>query len=64
MIDQFESLLSHLELNPLDYDINFTKLIRIRNSIYHGKLPKEDVTPYNEQMTILIYDMLLKLMIE
>jgi hypothetical protein len=64
LIDQFESLLSHLELNVLDYNINFTNLIQIRNSIYHGKLPKEDVTPYNEQMTILIYDMLLKLMIE
>ncbi len=64
LIDQFDSLLNHLELNPIGYGINFTNLIKIRNSIYHGKLPKEDVKPYNDQMTILIYDMLLKLMIE
>lgn len=64
LIDQFESLLSHLELNLLGYNIDFTNLIKIRNSIYHGKLPKEDVKSYNEEMTILIYDMLLKLMIK
>lgn len=61
--DQFESLLTYLELDSKSYVIDFTNLIKIRNNIYHGKLPQEDVKPYIEQMTTLIYDMILKMTI-
>ena len=62
LIDQFDSLIVYLDLKPENYDIDFKKLIKIRNNIYHGKLPTEDVIPYNEQMMILVYDMIIKLM--
>lgn len=58
--DQFNSLITYLELNSSNYEIDFIYLIKIRNSIYHGKLPKEDIRPYITQMNILIYDMILK----
>lgn len=61
LIDQFDSLLSYLELDSSDYDIDFVNLIKIRNDIYHGKLPTEDVKPYNKEMKLLIYDMILKM---
>lgn len=59
--DQLDSLISHMNLKPENYDINFTDLIRIRNSIYHGKMPLEDIKPYNKQLKVLIYDILLKM---
>jgi len=62
LIDQFDSLLIYLGLTPEKYKLDFTNLIKIRNNIYHGKLPKEDVKPYNEQMLVLTYDMIIKLM--
>lgn len=58
--DQFNSLINYLELNSSSYEIDFIELIKIRNSIYHGKLPKEDISHYINQMNILIYDMILK----
>lgn len=61
LIDQFESILLHLELDPSDYNIDFTVLIKTRNNIYHGKLPNTDIQPYVEQMTLMVYDMILKL---
>ena len=61
LIDQFNNLLTYLELDVKSYKINFLNLIKIRNEIYHGKIPQEDIRPYIEQMTILIYDMILKM---
>jgi hypothetical protein len=61
LIDQFESLITYLNLNPQDYTIDFRSLIKIRNDIYHGKMPQENVDGYNHQMNILNHDMLIKL---
>ena len=61
LIDQFESLITYLKLNPQDYTIDFRSLIKIRNDIYHGKMPQEDINGYNHQMNILNHDMLIKL---
>lgn len=62
LIDQFDSLVKYLTLDPLAYDLNFTNLIKIRNDIYHGNAPREDVKPYNKNMKLLVYDLILKLM--
>lgn len=59
LIDQFESLISFMTLNPAKYDIDFLILINIRNKIYHGNIPEVNIKPYNEQLKILIYDMVL-----
>lgn len=61
LIDQFESVITYLDLNPQDYSINFQSLIKIRNNIYHGKVPNDSVDDYNNQMNILSHDMLVKL---
>jgi hypothetical protein len=61
LIDQFDSLLFYLKLDSSDYEINFIDLIKTRNDIYHGKLPTENVKPYNIEMKLLIYDMILKM---
>lgn len=61
--DQLDSLLIYLELDPKSYKINFINLINIRNDIYHGKLPKEDIKPYILQMINLAYDMIIKMII-
>ncbi|GAB3840786.1 hypothetical protein [Hymenobacter jeollabukensis] len=61
LIDQFSSLISFLGLDAEDYAIDFQTLIRIRNDIYHGNLPDENIPEYNHHMNSLIYDMLLKL---
>ncbi len=63
LIDQFESILLHLELDPSDYNIEFTTLIKTRNNIYHGKLPNTDIKSYIEQMTLMVYDMIIKLIV-
>nr|WP_319399010.1 hypothetical protein [uncultured Carboxylicivirga sp.] len=62
LIDQFDSLLTYLDIDSTTYDIEFTDLIKIRNNIYHGKLPSEDLKPYIKQMKEIIYDLILKLM--
>lgn len=59
LIDQFESLISFMTLNPAKYEIDFSNLIKIRNKIYHGNIPNENIKPYNEQLKSLIYDMVL-----
>ena len=61
--DQFDNLLTYLELEPESYEIDFINLIIIRNNIYHGKLPEENIKPYITQMTNLVYDMILKMTI-
>ncbi len=61
--DQFDSLLTYLELEPKSYDIDFVNLIKIRNNIYHGKLPEENIKPYIPQMTNLVNDMIFKMII-
>nr|GEZ82056.1 hypothetical protein [Tanacetum cinerariifolium] len=61
LLDQFESVITYLDLSPQDYSINFQKLVNIRNNIYHGKLPSDNIEEYNLQMNILIHDMLIKL---
>jgi hypothetical protein len=59
LIDQFENLISFMTLNPTKYEIDFSTLIKIRNKIYHGNIPDVSIKPYNEQLKILIYDMVL-----
>lgn len=59
LIDQFENLISFMSLNPAKYEINFSTLIKIRNKIYHGNIPDINIAPYNQQLKILIYDMVL-----
>jgi len=61
LIDQFDSLIDYLQLDTAAYNIEFDKLIKIRNDIYHGKEPQYDVRPYNEKLIELIYDLILKL---
>jgi hypothetical protein len=61
LIDQFDSLVSYLGLNPETYGLDFKNLIKIRNEIYHGKKPNEDVLPYNGKMKMLINDLILNL---
>ena len=61
LIDQFDSLVSYLGLNPEIYDLDFKNLIKIRNDIYHGKKPNEDVLSYNGKMKMLINDLILNL---
>lgn len=61
LLDQFNSLLTYLKLAPETYEIDFKKLIQLRNKIYHGQLPTEDIAPYNKQMTVMIYDIILKM---
>jgi len=59
--DQFDSLVTYLGLDPTLYNLDFIKLISIRNDIYHGNSPREDVKPYNDKMRILIDDLILVL---
>jgi hypothetical protein len=61
LIDQFDSLVTYLELDPKLYSLDFISLITIRSNIYHGKAPQEDVKPYNSKMRLLINDLLLRL---
>ena len=61
--DQFDSLLTYLELEPKSYDIDFVNLIKIRNNIYHGKLPEGNIKPHITQMINLVNDMILKMTI-
>ncbi|HET6558027.1 MAG TPA: hypothetical protein VFG54_11980 [Prolixibacteraceae bacterium] len=61
--DQFDSLLTYLELEPKSYDIDFVNLINIRNNIYHGKLPEENIKPHIAQMINILNDMILKMTI-
>jgi hypothetical protein len=61
LIDQFESFISHLDLDPDKYDIKFEELIKIRNQIYHGNIPEVDVSSYNNEMKKLVLDILLKI---
>lgn len=61
--DQFDSLLTYLELEPKSYDIDFVNLVKIRNNIYHGKLPEENIKPHIAQMINLVNDMILKMTI-
>lgn len=61
LIDQFDSLLSYLGLDPLKYDLNYSTLIKIRNEIYHGKPSSTDIKPYNPKMMRIINDMILRL---
>ena len=61
LIDQFDSLVSYLGLNLDAYGIDFKKLIKNRNNIYHGKSPCDDVNLYNKNMKLLINDLILKL---
>ena len=63
LIDQFDSLVGYLGLTPSDYGIDFPVLIKLRNKIYHGDIPKGSVKPYSGKMVILIYDMLIKMMV-
>jgi len=50
-----------LGLNPEIYDLDFKNLIKIRNDIYHGKKPNEDVLSDNGKMKMLINDLILNL---
>jgi hypothetical protein len=59
--EQIDSLLNYLKLNSDAYNIELSNLIKIRNNIYHGKLPEEEINPYVEQMRILVYDLILKM---
>jgi hypothetical protein len=60
--DQFDSLTKYLGIDEQTYDLDFTKLIQIRNNIYHGKQPDEVIKPYNDKMRLLIDDLVLKLL--
>ena len=59
--DQFDSLVTYLNLDPKSYSLDFVSLITIRSDIYHGNPPREDVKPYNSKMRLIINDLLLKL---
>ncbi|NWL02583.1 hypothetical protein DM790_17300 [Flavobacterium collinsii] len=61
LIDQFESFIAYLNLDPGNYNVKFDELIKIRNLIYHGNQPDRDVAPYNKALKILVYDMLMAL---
>lgn len=61
LINQFYSLMSYFELNKNTYDLDFENLIKIRNNIYHGKDPKQDIKPFNSKMRLLIIDLTLML---
>ncbi|MDP4269100.1 MAG: hypothetical protein Q8909_03120 [Bacteroidota bacterium] len=60
--DQFDSLTKYLGIDEQTYDLDFTKLIQIRNNIYHGKQSDEVIKPYNDKMRLLIDDLVLKLL--
>lgn len=59
--DQFDSLVNFLGLTPATYNLDFIQLIKIRNDIYHGNPPRDDVKPYNNAMRLLIDDLVLTL---
>jgi hypothetical protein len=61
--DQFDNLLKFLDLDPGSYEMDFTNLIKIRNNIYHGKLPEDSISPYINCMEKLLYDMILKMIL-
>ncbi|URC14833.1 hypothetical protein [Flavobacterium sp. B183] len=61
LIDQFESFITYLNLDPDNYDVEFDQLIKVRNLIYHGNPPDRDVFLYNKEMKVLVYDILLSI---
>ncbi|MCX6230865.1 MAG: hypothetical protein NTZ33_04920 [Bacteroidetes bacterium] len=61
LIDQFDSLITYLEIDANLYEINFNNLIKARNNIYHGKPPNENINSYNNKMIVIIYDMIIKM---
>jgi len=61
LTDQFDSLVSYLQLDPSAYNLDFIQLIKIRNNLYHGSESQEDVKPYNNKMIDLINDLLLRM---
>ncbi|MCC9070971.1 hypothetical protein LNQ49_05080 [Flavobacterium sp. F-65] len=64
LIDQFENFILYLDLDPGKYEVELTDLIRIRNIIYHGSIPQEDITVYNKEMKVMIFDILLRIISE
>jgi len=42
MKNQFKSLFRHLSIDPSAYDLDFEKLLSLRNSIFHGRPIKEN----------------------
>lgn len=61
LVNRFESFILYLDLNPNKYEVELTDIIRIRNIIYHGSIPDEDINVYNKEMKVLIFDILLKI---
>lgn len=62
LIDQFTSLILYLDLSVDAYKIDFSDLINIRNTLYHGNCIDDDFQLYNTEMRRLINDLLLKLL--
>jgi hypothetical protein len=62
LIDQFSSLIVYLGLQTDLYGLDFNKLIKIRNRIYHGKKCNADFPEINNNMRNLIYDLILRLL--
>lgn len=61
--DQFEGFVKYLGIDPANYALPFEDLIRVRNIIYHGNTPDEDISLYNGELKKLVLDVLLKIMI-
>lgn len=59
--DQFEGFVKYLSLDPANYSVQFEDLIQVRNMIYHGNTPEEDINLYNIELKKLIFDILLKI---
>jgi len=64
LIDQFDSVVTYLALRPETYNLDFKNLVKIRNDIYHGKAPHENIKPFNVKMSMLINDLVLSLIQE
>ena len=62
LTDQFSSLVTFLRLSINNYNIDFKKLINIRNSLYHGNRADENYPLYNKEMRKLINHILVKLL--
>ena len=62
LMDQFSSLVTFLELSINDYNIDFKKLINIRNNLYHGNRADENYQLYNKEMRKFINHILVKLL--
>ncbi|MEP2688241.1 hypothetical protein [Maribacter dokdonensis] len=46
MINQFQSLFDYIEINPVDFKLDFLELKRLRDSIFHGR-------PVNDNLKVL-----------